>query len=400
MRPLLMLLCVAATPVMAQKAVSSCGVYPALAVTTPVGTCVAVIASAKDGLKFPRKMIEVSPGRYWATDMGSWEKSRGRLLEVRPDFTTGKTLVTVLAEPLDRPHGLLLAPDGLVYVGEAGVLWRVNPKLVANAAQLSAVKQVIAKDLADNGAHPLKELAASAADAQGAFQLYFNQGSATDACRNDAQQQPKPCLELTGTQPRAAVYEMTVSTGKAPGPAQVFAHGLRNSMGLTVAPGANAVLQAENSVDYVDAKLPQEELNVLQRGQRYGWPYCVGASTPARGYDEAALCKDQRKPAQLLPAHTAPLGLAVAPANAVARLGGKLVMSYHGYRPGGHQIVSVALSSAGLPVGKPQPVVHGWDARGNQPLGAPVGISFDGAGRLLTTEDRNKTLLMLMNTSP
>ena len=37
-------------------------------------------------------------------------------------------------------------------------------------------------------------------------QLYINVGSATDACRNDQQQQPLPCPETSGSWPRAAVY--------------------------------------------------------------------------------------------------------------------------------------------------------------------------------------------------
>ena len=39
------------------------------------------LADAASGLRFPRRVLEVAPGRFWLVDMGSWEPGRGRLLE-------------------------------------------------------------------------------------------------------------------------------------------------------------------------------------------------------------------------------------------------------------------------------------------------------------------------------
>ena len=84
-----------------------------------------LVANAAQGLRFPRRVLEVAPGHYWLVDMGGWEPRRGRLLafEHRPGQTTPPVL-RVLADKLDRPHGLALGPDGRVYVGEAGRVWR------------------------------------------------------------------------------------------------------------------------------------------------------------------------------------------------------------------------------------------------------------------------------------
>ncbi|NKF33569.1 hypothetical protein HER21_44915, partial [Pseudomonas sp. BGM005] len=84
--------------------------------------------------------------------------------------------------------------------------------------------------------------------------LLVNLGSVTDACRGDDQQQPHPCPELTGPQPRAAVY--VARFGGADFALQSFqplATGLRNSLGLastSARDGAVRLWQAENSVDY------------------------------------------------------------------------------------------------------------------------------------------------------
>ncbi|TDM08037.1 MAG: hypothetical protein C4K60_00480 [Ideonella sp. MAG2] len=102
-----------------------CAGYPRLAITAPKGWCVGLVADARDGLRMPRRLLEVAPGRFWITDMGNWEPRRGRLLELRTNGQPGTAgRVTVLAEGLDRPHGLAKGPDGRIYIGEAGSLWR------------------------------------------------------------------------------------------------------------------------------------------------------------------------------------------------------------------------------------------------------------------------------------
>jgi glucose/arabinose dehydrogenase len=249
-----------------------------------------------------------------------------------------------------------------------------------------------------SGAHPLKELAFGANG-----RLYFNVGSATDACRDAAGVQPLPCPEVEGPAPRAAVWEATL--GPAPAFAvhgtRPFARGLRNSVALAFVPGADVLLQGENSIDYGDEAAPPEELNLLRDGAHYGWPYCTGNQAPARGYEGRFDCKRTEAPARLWPAHAAPLQMLAVPAGAGNAFAGQLVVAWHGYRAGGHRIVGQALDARGRPQGEPTVWVDGWTAQaGLRPLGAPTGLAVDAAGRLLIVEDRHKTLLMLVRESP
>ena len=174
-----------------------------------------------------------------------------------------------------------------------------------------------------------------------------------------------------------------------------YATGLRNSLALAwVAPGV--LLQGENSIDYPDETEPPEELNVLVAGADYGWPYCVGARQPARGYEGSVDCAKTTAPAMLWPAHVAPLQMLAVPASAQNAFAGQLVVTWHGYRAAGHRVVSFALDARGRPSGAPRVWIGGWNAvKGVRPLGAPAGILVDSLGRLFVVEDRNRTLLML-----
>jgi glucose/arabinose dehydrogenase len=382
-----------------------CAGYPRIALTAPKGWCVGLVADARDGLQMPRRILEVTPGRFWITDMGIWEPRRGRLLELQVGGQPGdEGRVRVLAKGLDRPHGLVTGPDGKVYVGEAGTVWRTPTAAFA--------REDLLKDLPADGAHPLKELAFGRRG-----RLYINMGSASDACRDDRQQQPLPCPETAGPQPRAAVYE-TVLAGPdlKPQPPRPFATGLRNSLGLALTRDAGGkserLWQAENSVDYSDASAPAEELNELERGAHYGWPYCVsdaqGRSVVARGYEKRAQCarhQAHRPPLQAWPAHVAPLQLLTVPPAAVGQpespWSGRLLAVWHGYRAPGQRVVAWRLGADGRPTGARENIVSGWRVMpGIRPQGNPAGITVDHRGWLWIVEDRNRTVLVVAPDTP
>src|SRR5450631_372320 len=106
----------------------TCAGYPRVGLTVPAGWCVALLADAASGLTFPRRVLEVAPGRFWLVDMGSWEPGHGRLLEFTLASSRPEEPISfaVLADKLDRPLGLVLGPDGRVYLGEASRVSRTR----------------------------------------------------------------------------------------------------------------------------------------------------------------------------------------------------------------------------------------------------------------------------------
>lgn len=362
-----------------------CGGWPRVALATPKGWCVGLVAEERDGLRMPRRLLEVAPGRFWIIDMGSWEPRRGRLLEMTLGRPGERPQVRTLAEKLDRPLALVRGPDGLVYIGEAGVVWRTP----LPAPGESPKREDVITGLPNDGAHPLTELTFSPDG-----KLYLNVGASSDACRNDAQQQHMPCPDREGKRPRAAVYEAVLG-----GPKRTmqmlrpFATGLRNSMALAFVPGLG-LLQGENSIDYPNAQAPVEELNLLRDGSDHGWPYCVGQRVPARGYEGRADCKRTAAPLQPWPAHAAPLSMLFA---MHGPLKGQLVVAWHGHRPTGRRVVGFAVDARSGVAATPTEWIAGREAvPGRAPVMTPAGVSLDAKGQLWVVEDRNRTVLVLL----
>lgn len=385
-----LLLALLTSSVQAAASNPTCAGHPRVNLKVPAGWCVGRVADASDGLRMPRRLLEVAPGRFWLTDLGGWEPGKGRLLELRVDGgAAGATRLRVLASGLDRPHGLLRGPDGQAYVAEAGGVWRTP---VGDVVQ----REDIVKFLPDQGSHPLKELAFGDGGS-----LYINLGSASDDCQG-----AWPCPETAGPMPRASVLE-----AKLGGPRltlqsiKPYATGLRNSLGLAVGPGGQ-LWQAENSVDYPEATEPAEELNLLSAGSHHGWPACVtdarGHSVAARGSSPvaAATCTPATAPFMAWPAHAAPLQLLFPPMPAKGQPGtpwaGKMVAVWHGYRATGHRVVAWALGAEGKPTGARQDIVSGWDSvPGQRGPGAPAGATVDHRGWLWLVDDRNHLLLVV-----
>ncbi len=161
----------------------------------------------------------------------------------------------------------------------------------------------------------------------------------------------------------------------------------------------SSILYLQNSIDYADVGSPPEELNVLQAGKHYGWPYCVADRQPARGYEKRFDCAATVAPRMLWPAHAAPLQMVAGPSG--SRFAGQVLVAWHGYKPAGHRVVGYSRDAQGLPAGQPVEWLGGWDAKpGVRPLGKPTGLTVDRQGRLLVVEDLNRTVLMLLPSAP
>lgn len=378
-----------------------CAGLPKLHLATPAGWCVGLVAQA---LNFPRGIAVLPNGDLVVAETGAWTPNRGRLSILRKAKRYARE---TLFDGLDRPHGVALGPDQQVYVGVAGGLFRfdaANPKRVDVIGGTSGIPALPA-----TGRHPLT---AFVFDRNG--DLFVNVGSHSDNCEGENLAPPdaaKPCPETVGKDARGVIrkYAMRWPQGTVTG-MQIYAVGLRNSLALAVHRASNTLLQAENSRDAIhrrdprlsDEALPHDELNVIERGKHYGWPYCYDHNR-ASPENKNANCSSRTPPHLLLPPHASPLGMAIDnDARLPAPFTGNLLLAYHGYRKHGHRVVAFNMDARGRPAGTPVELISGWNATpppNAQPMGAPVDVRIAGDGSIFITEDRNGTVLRLVQSA-
>jgi len=428
----------------------TCGPFPKLPIAMRPGYCAGLVASKEDGLIFPRTVVQVPDTRFFVVaDMGGWDPGRGRVLLLDPQAAQGKRL-TVLLTKLDLPHGLGVGPDRRIYVGTADRIFRFDPLTPEPAATVETILQDLPgwkPKLSDGtvlprNAHPLKHFIF---DRTG--RLFVNVGAPSDKCAT-GNAEARACAAGEGASPLGAVWMFSPPAGGIfpalrPGgrnpPHEVFAHGLRNSMALAAHPRfpdeGFALLQAENARDLPDADKPNEEINALEPGRHYGWPYCYDLTTVSPEYAAFLktgayrnLCSDSaryRRPHSLLSPHGAPLGMLFYDGTKFPELAGKLIVGLHGYRPTGSRVIYYDVDERGFPQIQPPPVhynvscsaasrvfrteregevaaaqpielIGDWHkVTGVRPRGAPVGMTVAADGAIWLAEDKNQTVIRI-----
>ncbi len=280
-------------------AAGMCGSLPRLDVTTPPGFCMGVIA---EKLHFPRGILPLPNGDLVVTEMGGWVGGQGAVSLFK---RSGDGYVqTVLFKGLNRPHAVQLGPDGLVYVGEVGRIFRFALRDPAGTAVDVIGGKSSLPPLPGRGLH---ELTSMLFDAD--RNLIVSIGSSSDHCEGAENAAPlagQPCAEGEGKEGIGLLrkYVMRWPVGAVVS-WDVLARGLRNSVAMAVHPVTGALWQADNGRDAMQAaiptlkndnELPHDELNLVERGAHYGWPYCYDSNVASPEYP-ATKCAAYRAPA-------------------------------------------------------------------------------------------------------
>jgi len=192
----------------------------------------------------------------------------------------------VLLADLNRPHGIDLH-DGWLYIGEGDAIARV--RFAAETRQVSGEAQRIAT-LPSGGNHWTRTVVVGPDG-----YLYVSIGSTCNVC---VEKDPR----------RAAIVRYQLDGSGE----EIYATGLRNSVGFAWRPGTNDLFATDNGRDLLGDDFPPCELNRIVQGGFYGWPYANGnrIPDPDHGKGEEARIAASIPPAHGFQAHTAPLGIA------------------------------------------------------------------------------------------
>jgi glucose/arabinose dehydrogenase len=174
---------------------------------------------------------------------------------------------------------------------------------------------------------------------------------------------------------------------------EVYAKGVRNTVGFTWHPTTKALWFTDNGRDMLGDDIPSCELNVAtKKGLHFGYPFCHEGSVPDPEFGKLRSCDEFVKPVAKLGAHVAPLGLKFYTGSAFPEeYKNKLFIAEHGSwnrtKKSGYVIKLVTLD--GEQAVNQSAFISGWlDEKSQQVWGRPVDVLVHTDGSLLISDDK------------
>ncbi len=233
----------------------------------------------------------------------------------------------LLKSDLDGPNGLDLNA-GFLYVAEQQRIGRVP--FDAATGSLSGEYEPVVEGLPAGGNHWKKTLRFGPDGL-----MYVAVGSSCNAC-------------LEKDERRAAILRYTPDGA----PRGIYATGLRNSAGFDWSPEDGALYATDNGRDLLGDDFPPCELNRIEEGAFYGWPFANGdrVPDPDLGVGREAVIAASMQPVFAFPAHNAPLGI-VFLRHADGPFAGSALVALHGSwnrtRKDGYKVVALRFGPDG-----------------------------------------------------
>ncbi|VVC75473.1 Soluble aldose sugar dehydrogenase YliI [Aquicella siphonis] len=292
-------------------------------------------------------------------------RQEGKVYAILPDKKQlyGTKVVTV-AENLTMPNGVAFH-EGALYVAERDRIL----KFVNIESQLDHVPhpQIVINRLPDKANHGWRYIAFGPDK-----KLYMAIGA--------------PCNVCLEQDPRFASIVRMNSDGKD---FEVYARGIRNSVGFDWDPVSKDLWFTDNGRDWMGDNLPSDELNhVTQKGMHFGFPYYHG-KIPDPDYAGDSLSLHFTGPVLELPAHVAALGMAFYTGKMFPdSYKNQIFIAEHGSwnrtEKAGYQVIVVSLLKD--KVVSVRPFITGWESEGKV-WGRPVDLLVMPDGALLVSDD-------------
>ena len=272
-------------------------------------------------------------------------------------------------------HGIAISGKTVFLVAQKEVL---KAPLLADGS--FGPLELLAGDLPDAGQHSARSIAMGPDG-----MLYLGVGSTCNAC--------------TETSPESATILRMSTDGKS---RTIYAAGLRHTVGFDWQPRSGALYGMDHGIDWLGDEQQPEELNRIEMGKSYGWPYIYGMGgenpqdDPPNDLTMAELNRAATRPVLGYTAHAAPMQLAFYRGAMFPRgYQGDAFVTFRGSwnraRPSGYEVARVRFDASGMPTAF-EPFVRGFlqtGSDGPSQSGRPVGLAVAKDGALLFTDDIN-----------
>lgn len=291
---------------------------------------------------------------------------KSEVYAVTNDDSTKERKVIKLLSGLNGPNGIALN-DGYLYVAEQDKIDRYKVVDSNQSAPQLKNKKTIYSDLPNKSHHGWRYIAFGPDN-----RLYVTVGSPCNICKPEG---------IEGT-----IISMDTN-GKD---MQVFATGIRNSVGIDFNPITKVMHFTDNGADGMGDDIPSDELNAAPiPGKDYGFPYFGGGSVRTNQSSGGEVI-NSIPPVIEFGAHTANLGIHFYTANQFPQeYRNDALVAEHGSwnrsTPDGYRIMRVRFDQKGNATDQ-EVFADGWLQNGNV-SGQPVDIKQLADGSLLVSDD-------------
>lgn len=193
--------------------------------------------------------------------------------------------VITLAEGLRMPNGVAFR-DGALYVAEVSRVLRYDD---IEARLNDPPEPVVVNDGFPSDRHHGWKFIRFGPDGR----LYVPVGAPCNVCERDDERY-------------ASIMRMNADGSGL----EVFAHGVRNTVGFDWDPRTKELWFTDNGRDWLGDDRPPDELNhAPEKGMHFGFPYCHGGEIPDPEFGKERSCDEFTPPAMKLGPHVAALGM-------------------------------------------------------------------------------------------
>jgi glucose/arabinose dehydrogenase len=281
-----------------------------------------------------------------------------------------------VASGLDSPNGVAVR-DGALYVAEISRVLRFDA-IEENLAKPPA-PVVVSAAFPDDRHHGWKFIRFGPDGL-----LYVPVGAPCNVCERD--------------DPRYASIMRMKPDGTG---LEVFAAGVRNTVGFDWNPTTGELWFTDNGRDMLSDDLPPDELNTATaKGLHFGFPYCHGGSLLDPVLGQGRSCEEFTPPAAKLAPHVAALGMRFYTGKAFpSAYRGQIIVAEHGSWNRSERI-GYRLSLVRLDGGRVtayETFAEGW-LSGGEVWGRPVDVEVLPDGSLLVSDDHGGAIYRITYT--
>jgi glucose/arabinose dehydrogenase len=274
--------------------------------------------------------------------------------------------VYTIASGMNSPNGVAFK-DGSLYVAEISRITRFDD--IENKLSNPPAPTVVYDKYPTEGHHGWKFIAFGPDG-----KLYVPVGA--------------PCNVCEKTDP---VYSSITRINTDGTGMEVFAHGIRNTVGFAWHPTTHQLWFTDNGRDMMGDDMPGDELNVAaQANMHFGFPYCHQGNTLDPQYGSGKKCSDYVAPARVLDPHVAALGMRFYTGTQFpTQYKHQVFIAEHGSwnrsSPLGYRVMLATLD--GNNVTSYAPFAEGWLQQNGKVSGRPVDVEIAPDGSLLVSDD-------------